>query len=122
MVGIDERKMGEPVALIQGHSNVRLELGSTSKIRKLSITTQIPFCFHQKLSSKVWSLSELSLDRVALLDRIMARRAWEGQMTDRPAAERSDNLFEPVEENRGTRGRFTSESQLTAVSASEAWV
>jgi NAD(P)-dependent dehydrogenase (short-subunit alcohol dehydrogenase family) len=58
----------------------------------------------------------------AFLDRMMARRAWEGQMTDRPAAERPDNLFEPVEENRGPRGRFTSLSRRHAVSASEARV
>jgi NAD(P)-dependent dehydrogenase (short-subunit alcohol dehydrogenase family) len=58
----------------------------------------------------------------ALLDRMMARRAWEGQMTDGPAAERPDNLFEPVEEDRGARGRFTSLSRRRAVSASEARV
>jgi short-subunit dehydrogenase len=58
----------------------------------------------------------------ALLDRMMARRAWEGQMTDRPATERPDNLFEPVEEDRGARGGFTSLSRRRAVSASEARV
>jgi len=58
----------------------------------------------------------------ALLDSMMARRAWEGQMTDQPAAERPDNLFEPIEEDRGARGRFTSLSRRRAVSTSEARV
>jgi hypothetical protein len=40
------------------------------------------------------------------LDRLMARRAWDGQMTSEPAQDRPDNLFAPVEGDRGARGRF----------------
>ena len=43
------------------------------------------------------------------LDTLMAKRAWEGQMTpDAAPAAREDNLFEPVDDDddRGCRGRF----------------
>ena len=58
----------------------------------------------------------------ALLDRMMARRAWDGQMTGWPAAEQPDNLFEPVDEDRGARGRFTPLARRRAISASAATV
>jgi NAD(P)-dependent dehydrogenase (short-subunit alcohol dehydrogenase family) len=42
-----------------------------------------------------------------LADRLLARSAWEGQMTDEEApADRLDNLFEPVPGDFGAHGRF----------------
>lgn len=41
------------------------------------------------------------------LDRLLARRAYRGQHTDRPLPEdRQDNLFAPVSRDYGTHGRF----------------
>jgi NAD(P)-dependent dehydrogenase (short-subunit alcohol dehydrogenase family) len=57
-----------------------------------------------------------------ILDGMMAKQAWDGQMTDEPASGRPDNLFEPVDEDRGARGRFTEVSRRDAVSASAAAV
>ena len=47
-------------------------------------------------------------DRLAprLLDRAVARRGWDGQLTEEPATDAPDNLWEPVEIDLGTRGRF----------------
>jgi len=47
-------------------------------------------------------------DRIAprLLDRAVARRGWDGQLTDEPATPAPDNLWEPVEIDLGIRGRF----------------
>ena len=43
----------------------------------------------------------------ALLDRMMARKAYEGQLTQEDEAEgRPDNLFEPVAGDFGAHGRF----------------
>ncbi|MGE6660359.1 SDR family oxidoreductase [Pseudomonas sp. NPDC077408] len=42
-----------------------------------------------------------------LLDRMMAKQAWSGQMTDEPARdEQPDNLFQPVEGLHRIEGRF----------------
>ena len=42
-----------------------------------------------------------------LLDRLMARQAWGGQLSDREvAADRPDNLYEPVPGDAGAHGRF----------------
>ncbi|MGK9066523.1 SDR family oxidoreductase [Stutzerimonas chloritidismutans] len=42
-----------------------------------------------------------------LLDRMMAKQAWDGQMTDEPAhRDQPDNLFEPVEGLHRVDGRF----------------
>ncbi|BAP78249.1 short chain dehydrogenase [Pseudomonas sp. MT-1] len=42
-----------------------------------------------------------------LLDRMMAKQAWSGQMTDEPASdEQPDNLFQPVEGLHRIEGRF----------------
>lgn len=42
-----------------------------------------------------------------LLDRMMAKQAWDGQMTDEPAHhDQPDNLFEPVEGLHRVDGRF----------------
>src|SRR5690606_12870982 len=42
-----------------------------------------------------------------LADRLLARSAWEGQMTDEEVpAGRPDNLFEPVPGDFGAHGRF----------------
>jgi hypothetical protein len=51
------------------------------------------------------------------LDRMMASRAWDGQMTDEPATARPDNLFAPVPGDRGAAGRFTSAARARAMSA-----
>jgi NAD(P)-dependent dehydrogenase (short-subunit alcohol dehydrogenase family) len=43
-----------------------------------------------------------------LLDRILARKAWEGQFTGAPSAPRAGNLFQTVEGEHATHGPFTS--------------
>jgi short-subunit dehydrogenase len=54
-----------------------------------------------------------------LLDRLMARRAWDGQMTGEPAVQdRADNLLEPVSGDPGSRGRFASQARPRALVAS----
>jgi NAD(P)-dependent dehydrogenase (short-subunit alcohol dehydrogenase family) len=57
-----------------------------------------------------------------LLDRMMARRAWDGQMTTEPSSRRPDNLFQPVAGDWGTAGRFTdvSKGRVVTISASAA--
>lgn len=54
-------------------------------------------------------------------DRLLASEAWDGQMTDEPAHERPDNLYEPVPGDYAARGRFTdrSASHAPAMWASE---
>ncbi len=48
----------------------------------------------------------------ALLDRILAKRAYEGQQTDEPIdTNRPDNLFEPLPGDRGARGRFSNQAR-----------
>jgi hypothetical protein len=42
----------------------------------------------------------------ALLDRYMARTAWDGQVTQTPNPHAADNLFHPAPGDRGARGRF----------------
>jgi NAD(P)-dependent dehydrogenase (short-subunit alcohol dehydrogenase family) len=53
-----------------------------------------------------------------ILDGMMARRAWEGQMTGEPARLREGNLFEPPPGDPGTRGRFGSRSRKRVTSVS----
>jgi hypothetical protein len=53
-----------------------------------------------------------------LLDDLMARRAWDGQMTGEPASPRPDNLFEAVEERASCHGRFTPVAKPRAMTAS----
>jgi short-subunit dehydrogenase len=53
-----------------------------------------------------------------LLDRMMASRAWEGQMTERPAQPREGNLFEAPPSDPGARGRFGLRSRNRVVSVS----
>ena len=57
-----------------------------------------------------------------LLDRMMARQAWEGQMTEEPARPREGNLFDTPPGDPGTRGRFSSRSRqhVPAVSSTAA--
>ncbi len=56
-----------------------------------------------------------------LLDRMLARQAWDGQLTAEPApSERPDNLFEPVAGLHRTDGRFTEQAVPRAVSLSAA--
>jgi NAD(P)-dependent dehydrogenase (short-subunit alcohol dehydrogenase family) len=58
-----------------------------------------------------------------LLDRLAARSAWDGQMTDEPAlADRPDNLFEPPPGDPGAHGRFDARSTRSVGSASPGWV
>lgn len=52
------------------------------------------------------------------LDRMMARRAWEGQMTDEPARPREGNLFDVPAGDPGARGRFGSRSRRHVLSVS----
>jgi NAD(P)-dependent dehydrogenase (short-subunit alcohol dehydrogenase family) len=53
----------------------------------------------------------------SLLDRLMARRAWDRQMTEEPATDRPDNLFHPVSGNWGAHGRFGAVSNHRAPAA-----
>jgi hypothetical protein len=52
----------------------------------------------------------------ALLDRMMATRAWDGQMTPEAVLEgREGNLFAPITTNPGTHGRFDTRSRANAL-------
>lgn len=56
-----------------------------------------------------------------LLDRLLATRAREGQMSDEPAIpDRADNLFETVDGEYGAHGRFDGQSHRRALRASSA--
>jgi NADP-dependent 3-hydroxy acid dehydrogenase YdfG len=58
-----------------------------------------------------------------LLDRLMARSAYAGQMTDKDDnSQRPDNLFEPQESLHRTRGRFAGHSRDTALALSSTQV
>jgi NAD(P)-dependent dehydrogenase (short-subunit alcohol dehydrogenase family) len=47
-----------------------------------------------------------------LADRILARKGYSGQMDEQPVpADRPDNLFEPVDHDFGTHGRFDTRSR-----------
>ncbi|QKT02837.1 SDR family oxidoreductase [Ectothiorhodospiraceae bacterium 2226] len=57
-------------------------------------------------------------NRVApwLLDHVLARKAWSGQQTDEPLeGGRTGNLFEPIDEDHGARGRFDAEASEHSV-------
>ncbi len=56
-----------------------------------------------------------------LTDRMMANQAWGGQMTDEPAEDRPDNLFDPVPGDYAARGRFSdrASARSPAIWASE---
>lgn len=50
-----------------------------------------------------------------ILDRLLARMAYDGQHTDEPiAADRKDNLYEPLAEDHGAHGRFDARSRATS--------
>ena len=54
-----------------------------------------------------------------LLDRMLARQAWDGQMTTtEDPADRPDNLFEPVEGLHRTSGRFSDQTRDRALALS----
>lgn len=53
-----------------------------------------------------------------LLDRMMARRAWAGQMTGEPATPREGNLFDVPLGDPGAHGRFGSRSRKRVISVS----
>lgn len=53
-----------------------------------------------------------------LLDRMLARQAWDGQMSGNPAERRPDNLEEPVTNVHRTHGRFDEEAKSKALSLS----
>ncbi|MEO5810776.1 MAG: SDR family oxidoreductase [Rhodanobacter sp.] len=51
-----------------------------------------------------------------LADRILAKKGYSGQMGDQPVpADRPDNLFEPVDRDFGTHGRFDDRSRKFSV-------
>lgn len=50
------------------------------------------------------------------LDRYLAHNAWDGQMTDQPAVDRRDNLFEPVPGDPGAHGPFDDRARPSAPS------
>jgi len=52
------------------------------------------------------------------LDRMMARRAWDGQMTEEPAMPRAGNLFDVPLGDPGACGRFGSRSRRHVLSVS----
>ena len=54
-----------------------------------------------------------------LLDRLMAKQAWSGQMTDEPSSdEQPDNLFQPVEGLHRIDGRFGAQAKHKALGLS----
>src|SRR6185437_193940 len=56
-------------------------------------------------------------------DRILAYEGYEGQMTSEPAAaDRPDNLFEPVAGDPGARGRFGDRASSEVVGYDPAWL
>ncbi|HZH09906.1 MAG TPA: SDR family oxidoreductase [Microvirga sp.] len=57
-----------------------------------------------------------------VLDRLMARRAWDGQMTHEPAQPRADNLFNATEGKARLYGRFSPVSRPRAITASASLV
>lgn len=52
-------------------------------------------------------------DRLAprLLDGIVARRGWDGQLSDEPVTNAADNLWDPVDVDAGAHGRFDAVAQ-----------
>jgi short-subunit dehydrogenase len=54
-----------------------------------------------------------------LLDGMMARRAWEGQMTGKPSRPRDGNLFDTPPGDPGARGRFGPRSRKRVMSVSD---
>lgn len=50
----------------------------------------------------------------ALLDRMLARKAWDGQMTDEPESGHRDDLFEPIAGLHRTNGRFGDQARAKA--------
>ncbi|MGH8220254.1 MAG: SDR family oxidoreductase [Steroidobacteraceae bacterium] len=59
----------------------------------------------------------------AWLDRMMARKAWEGQMTDeRVEGSQSGNLYEPAPERFGAHGRFDRSARYAVRTYSPIWV
>ena len=58
-----------------------------------------------------------------LLDRMLARQAWDGQLIpEREPEGRPDNLFEPVEGLHATEGRFGDQAKPRAIALSAASV
>lgn len=45
------------------------------------------------------------------LDRMLVKKAWDGQMTDEPESERADALFQPVTELHRVHGRFGAQAR-----------
>lgn len=58
-----------------------------------------------------------------LLDRMLARTAWDGQLTpERASQDREGNLFEPVALDPGSHGRFDSRSRNSVIALSSSLV
>jgi NAD(P)-dependent dehydrogenase (short-subunit alcohol dehydrogenase family) len=56
-------------------------------------------------------------------DRFLAQEGYDKQMTDEPeAGDRPDNLFEPVDENRGTSGAFSDRAERHVVGINPTWL
>ena len=47
------------------------------------------------------------------LDRLMASKAWEGQLSSEPAGETEGNLFRPIAKHHAPHGRFDNRAQPT---------
>jgi hypothetical protein len=56
------------------------------------------------------------------LDRLMVRKAWDGQMTDEPETGHIDALFAPVPELHRMRGRFADRERRSVTSFDAAHV
>lgn len=57
-----------------------------------------------------------------LLDRLLARRAWQGQLSEGQPESTSDNLFHSVDGLHEVQGRFTRRSRGHALALSSARV
>ncbi len=53
-----------------------------------------------------------------VLDHMMSKQAWDGQMTDADRHDRPDNLFEPVKLKHTMQGRFSDQAKDNAVALS----
>ncbi|MBD0275951.1 MAG: SDR family oxidoreductase, partial [Acetobacteraceae bacterium] len=57
-----------------------------------------------------------------LTDRLAARAAWDGQMTQEPARPRGGNLFETVPRQQGSHGRFDARARCRVAGYDPVWL
>lgn len=50
-----------------------------------------------------------------ILDRLLARKAWEGQIAPAPRASTADNLYLPLPGDRGAHGRFDADARRSSL-------